>query len=71
MLLEEAIRDQEELLNLGETGETLKGKDYLPSIRIGLEAMKRLKLMRIHMLVSPLPGETYIPRRVGKLPSDE
>lgn len=30
---------------------------FAEAVRLGREALKRLKLMRIHMLVLPLPGE--------------
>ena len=56
MTLGKAIEVLDNLVTTGGVAPSEYTRDE--AIRIGSEGLKRLKLMRIHMLVSLLPGET-------------
>ena len=54
--------------------ELLLGSAYRVALRLGIEALKFFKDLQDRGALPPgtrLPGETYIPESVGKLPSDE
>jgi len=56
MTLGKAIEVLDNLVTTGGVAPSEYTRDE--AIRIGSEGLKRLKLMRIHMLVPLLPGET-------------
>lgn len=71
MTLEEAIK---ELEDHSELILVAKNPGLRNAMRLGIEALKRLQEGRKngHMFArKKLLGETYIPRSVSKLPSDE
>lgn len=71
MTLEEAIKFNKE------TKRDLRVKDSFLSakaLQLGIEALEFFKDLRDRGALPPgarLPGETYIPQSVGKLPSDK
>lgn len=71
MTLEEAIKLNNELLRTGNYDVDPK---FTKAIKLGIEALKfrqRWEARRAQTKFPLLPGETYIPESVGKLPSDE
>lgn len=56
MTLGKAIEVLDNLVTTGGVAPSEHTRDE--AIRIGIEGLKRLTLMRIHMFVSLLPGET-------------